>query len=351
MSACGVGGTADTVSCRCKSGYYGSGYQDQSRCIKCKICDAQASTSGSCPAGSTADIINCTCNEGYYGDGVTCTPCKRCDSLATASNLCVKGSSVDTVTCKCIENYYGTGISVSSTTPACFLCKVCHQFATNSTWCPAGSAADTIKCTCNRESGWYGSGTSCSLCHACGDNSKVKQGTSCDKARANTAVDTVQCICNAGYYRINSTTTPLCKLCRTCNPHAITNGSCLEGATADTVTCACNTGYFGDGFTCNPCPAATCSQPNSTSFTNCTVCHLNATTGNACVGVSGRASAMRGFIAAGRLVLRVGFVTAAHNSFRIVLRRVLHLVSAILDTTAMALYALLAVFVTLVPLS
>ena len=65
----------DASSCIYTGGYFSCTWDTNKLCTNwqlCKVCHANATTSGTCLHNANADNIVCTCNDGFAGDGLTC---------------------------------------------------------------------------------------------------------------------------------------------------------------------------------------------------------------------------------------------------------------------------------------
>ena len=109
------------------------------------------------------------------------------------------------------------------------------------------------------------------------------------------SVSDMACMCGAGYYGDGL----VCNPCKTCDPsgHAIESGlPCSDGSTADTVVCICAAGYYGDGVFCSLCETSNgvnLCQCEAGFFgfgalcSPCKTCDPNAATSGSCPAGSG----------------------------------------------------------------
>ena len=124
-----VSGALDSSACTsCSTGNYASAAGSQT-CAQCKVCAASIATiSNPCSAGSKADTVTCACNDGFYGSGVSCSPCPtytysmKNNSASLLGCICMKG-----FTCSYTKRIYVT-VHLSNMTLAYFLSNYKNTF-------------------------------------------------------------------------------------------------------------------------------------------------------------------------------------------------------------------------------
>lgn len=250
---------------QCKSGEY---YIPFGTCVRCPVgqtssggysrgCTACTSVTGGVKFNTAGDCATTQCAAGTYSDSTPSTACINCWSNSNS----FPGAS----SCTCNTGYYGTG-------------SLC-------TLCPAGSkcSGGTNKDTCGP--GYY-SQAGASVCSSCPagaytNNNGLTVCSDCASGTYSPTPGSALCsVCDFGTYssKIRST---VCNLCNT-GSYTTTKGAtaclqCSPGSysmsTLDTSCKACNAGTYASKLSsteCASCPTGSFSSAPSTAL--CTPC-------------------------------------------------------------------------------
>jgi hypothetical protein len=303
--------TIGSRTCTCQNGYSGDGVTcaDVDECTtNTTICGASSSV-GTC--SNTAGSYSCTCGAGYQFRSGTCVNVDECSS---GTNPCGAGACNDqqgTYTCSCNAGYQSTNAAGGPTCTDINECSTnnggCAQVCNNSggsyacacnTWyqlaadqkscndinecgannggcSPYATCANNVGAapTCTCQSGYSGSGTTCTDVDECATTPPICVDRRCsNSAGSHTCIDDCQpnpcgvgscamaggsyaCTCPSGYQiGTNASGKPTCVDVNECTANT---DNCSPFATCSNTTgsftCACDTnnGWVGDGVTCH----------------------------------------------------------------------------------------------------
>lgn len=184
----------------------------------------------SCPANTGLSVVI---------DPPTCVACD------TQSGLFFNPS---VGTCTCLKGYYLDAIKTFQCYPCTALyCDVCSATTPAiCTTCTTGAVLNTISSTCSCTTGYYATGTTCTVCPIACQTCSAPTGTCLSCVNADLRDLSKNCQCIDGYFHNNevncvkcSSTCATCQSASACLTCPINSNRVLQGN-----VCSCIPGYY-----------------------------------------------------------------------------------------------------------
>jgi len=245
-----------SFKCVCKTGFFGNGVDFCKDTDECSLISSKINNI--CGSRATCNNVPgtyvCTCNKGWTGVGPNCTDINECAlSIHNCDQHAYCNNTNGTYTCSCKDGFSGNGYSGNCTDiNECLLLSqptknpikngtlkiFCHKYAD----CVNFDGLYGCKC----RTGFTGNGTHCKDINECELGAQsIKCATNADCFNT---VGSYRCQCRSGYTGDGVQCLDLdeCKAKTfTCDPLA----NCTN--TYGSYTCSCPKGYLGDGKTCS----------------------------------------------------------------------------------------------------